>query len=160
MLRVAIILGVAVLAAHSIITKLQVEPAPLAASPAAQRSPASAGQISGPSLGDARSPDAGRLDYPADPAPFDLGASTMLNPSAIAPDTDHVRVPDGTIYHVQAATGSLRAGPSTSYAELATLHRGQELISTGEANGDWLWVRTRAGGLAGYVLSDRLIRAN
>ena len=73
---------------------------------------------------------------------------------------ERFHLPPGTIYHVESATGSLRAGPSLSYAELATLHRGQEVIATGEASGDWLWVRTRGGALSGYVLSDRLIRAN
>ncbi|MCB2116719.1 MAG: SH3 domain-containing protein [Rhodobacteraceae bacterium] len=136
------------------------EPLPAPAAAIAEVRTADKAMVAGPQLADAKDLDAATPVYPDDPRPFDLTGSTMLDPAAIAPDPSKLSLPPGTIYHVESATGSLRAGPSLSYAELATLHRGQEVIATGEASGDWLWVRTRGGALSGYVLSDRLIRAN
>lgn len=154
MFRIAIVLAVALLLAHSALNRIS-PPRNVPDAPAVTaRSP---GIVAGrPVLPDVAVLITGERTFPPDPPPFDLSESTARDPRDLAIPTDQAPGVAGALYRVEPARAVLRAGPADSYAEVATLARGSTVIASGRPSDNWLWVRTRGGGVAGYIATDRL----
>ncbi len=98
-----------------------------------------------------------RADLPEPPAPLPSAETRAADPARLAPRPEPEDA--GRRFTVAVPRLQLRAGPSPLYPELGALPRGATVIVSGDAAGEWLWVRARDGGVSGYAGARQVMPA-